>query len=189
MRRVGDQSGRHFRRRHGVIDKAGGDGAARHAVELGRLRVLGDDQTVLALDGAHTERAVSAGAGKDDADGAFALVLREGAEEEIDGQTLSARGRGLEELQCSIEQRHVVAGRDDVGAIRLHDHAVGHFMHRHASAPLDDVAEDAFVVRGEVLDEDESHARIAVGGQAGEEGFESGETSGRSAEADDGKDR
>jgi hypothetical protein len=40
-----------------------------------------------------------------------------------------------------------------------------------------------------MLDEDERHARIAVGGQAGEEGLEGSETSGRSAEADNGKGR
>ena len=178
---VSDQLGRHFRRRHHIIDQACGNGAVRHAVEFGGFRILRHDHAVFALDGAHAERAVGAGAGQNDADGALALVLGEGAEEKIDGQALSARGRGFEELQRSIEQRHVVAGRDDVGAIRLHHHAVGHFMHRHARAPLDDFAEDAFVVRSEVLDEDESHARIPVGGQAREKGLEGSKTSGRSS--------
>ena len=51
-------------------------------------------------------------------------------------------------------------------------------MHGHPRVALDDVAEDAFVIGGEVLNEDESHARITIGGQAGEERFEGGEASG-----------
>ena len=81
-------------------------------------------------------------------------------------------------MERAVEQSHVVPGRDDVGTVVLHHHAVGHFMHGHPRVALDDVAEDAFVIGGEVLNEDESHARITIGGQAGEERFEGGEASG-----------
>ena len=47
------------------------DGAARHAVVLRGLGRLRDGHAALALDGAYAERAVAAGAGKHDADGAL----------------------------------------------------------------------------------------------------------------------
>ena len=187
VRGVSDQLLRHFGRRHDVIDETRGNGAARHAVEFGRFGILRDDQAVLALDGANAKCAVGPGAGKDDPDGALALVLGEGAEEEVDGQTLSARRRGLEQLQRAVEQRHVVSGRDDVGAVRLHHHAVGHLMHRHLRVALDQIAEDAFVVGREMLHEDERHVRTAIGRQAREESLESGKTAGRGADSHDGE--
>ena len=95
MRGVGDQLGRHFRRGHDVIGEPGGDGAARHAVELGRLRVLGDDQAVFALDGAHAEGAVGAGAGENNADGAFALVLARERKKKSMGRRCPRAAEGL----------------------------------------------------------------------------------------------
>ena len=85
VRGIGDELGRHFGRGHDVVDQAGGDGTAGHAVEFRRLRILREDEAVLALDGAHAEGTVRSGAGKNDADGTLALVLGEGVEEEIDG--------------------------------------------------------------------------------------------------------
>ena len=73
-----------------IVHQAGGDGAARHAVILGGVGVLGHDHAALALDGPHAQGAVAAGARKHDADGPLALVLGQGAEEEVDRQTLAA---------------------------------------------------------------------------------------------------
>ena len=54
--------------RKDVIDQSRGDGAARHGVELGRVRVLRDGQPAAAPDRPHAQRAVRAGPGKEDAD-------------------------------------------------------------------------------------------------------------------------
>ncbi len=52
---------------------------------------------------------------------------------------------------------------------------------------LDDVGEDALVIRGQVLHQHERHAGVLVGGHPGEEGFEGLEAPCRGADADDGK--
>ena len=72
-----DEQGRHGLDRHDVIDHACVGCAPRHAtlgymVELG----LSQGQPAMLLDFAHAERAVTADAGQDDADGLVAAVLR-----------------------------------------------------------------------------------------------------------------
>ena len=59
----------HLRRRQHIVDKAGGNRTARHAVKLGAHIVLHHDHAAGFFDGACPERAVAARAGKDDADG------------------------------------------------------------------------------------------------------------------------
>ena len=184
---VGHQLRRHFGRREFVVDQSRCDGAARHAVEFGGLRSLHDDHAVLFLDGAHAEGSVAARSREDDADGALPLVLGERTEKIVDGQTLPPRGRDFEQLQRTVEQGHVMAGRDDVGTVRPDDHAVRHLVHRHARVALDELGEDAFVVRGEVLDDDKGHTRIAVRGHARKEGFERSQSAGRGTDPDNGE--
>jgi hypothetical protein len=60
---------------------------------------LRHDHAAFALDRAHAQRAVAAGARQHDADRPFVLVLRQRAEEEIDRQALAARLRRLQQLQ------------------------------------------------------------------------------------------
>ena len=124
------------------------------------------DHAAFALDGPHPEGAVAAGAGKDNADGAFALVLGERAEEEVDRQALAARGNRFQQLQRAVEKRHVAIGRNDVGAIDLDHHPVFHFKHLHAGVAPDQIGQDALVVRRQVLNQDEGHARVGVGRHA-----------------------
>ncbi len=66
---------RHLSRQQFVVHQAGGDGAARHAVVLGRIRSLGHDHAALGLDIPQSLGSVTAGAGEHDADGPFVLVL------------------------------------------------------------------------------------------------------------------
>ena len=58
---IGDQLGGHLGRGQLVVHQPGGEGAAGHAVELGRSGVLRHDHAALALDGAHSQRAIAAG--------------------------------------------------------------------------------------------------------------------------------
>ncbi len=145
------------------------------------------DHAAFALDGPHPEGAVAAGAGKDNADGAFALVLGERAEEEVDRQALAARGNRFQQLQRAVEKRHVAIGRNDVGAIDLHRHAVLDLEHLHAGVATDEVGENALVVRCQMLHQHEGHAGIGSGGHAGEKRLERRQPPGRGTNADDGE--
>ena len=59
---IGHQLGRHLGRCHLVVHQARAKRAARHAVKLARRRDLRHDHATAALDGAHAQRAVAAGA-------------------------------------------------------------------------------------------------------------------------------
>ena len=71
--------------------KPGVNGAAGHAVEFGRGRVLHEDHPRFLLDGPEAQRAVGAHAREDDADALLLPVIGQGAEEEINRQA-QARG-------------------------------------------------------------------------------------------------
>ncbi len=150
---------------------------------------LGHDHAALALDRPHAQGAVAAGAGEHDADRPLALVLRQRAEEEVDRQALAARRRGLEQVQLAVQEGHVAVGRNDVGAVRPHHHAVLDLEDLHAGVALDQIGEDALVVGREVLHQHEGHAGIRVGRDGGEERLEGRQTAGRGADADDGEGR
>ena len=79
---AGDLPGDPVRGQH-EVHAAGGDGAVRHALVLGRV-VLGEGDAALGLDLFQPEGAVGGGAGQDHADGPVPLVLRQRAEELID---------------------------------------------------------------------------------------------------------
>ena len=187
VRGVGDQLGRHFGRRQCVVHQAGGDGAARHAFELGGFRVLRHHHAALALDRAHALRAVAAGAGQHDADGTLALVLCERAKEKVDRQALAARGGRFQQLQRAVQERHVAVGRDDVGAVGCYRHAVLDLEHLHAGIAADQVGEDALVVGGQVLDQHKGHAGFGVDRHAGEERLKGRQAAGRGTDADNRK--
>ena len=80
---VRNQLGSHLGRWQCEIDHAGCQRTARHAVPLGRLGRLRHHHAASVLNGAHTERAITAGAGEHDANATFALVMRERAKQEI----------------------------------------------------------------------------------------------------------
>ena len=69
-----------------VIDQGGVDGAAGHAVELGRGGVLHHHHAELLLDGPHAQGAVAPHPGKNHADRLLLLVRGQVAEEEINGR-------------------------------------------------------------------------------------------------------
>ena len=156
----------------------------RHAVVFGGFGVLRHRHAAFALDRPHPLGAVTAGPREHDADGPLALVLGQGAEEEVNRQTMAARRGGFQQLQRAVEQGHVPVRRDNIGAVGLDRHAVRNFEDLHAGIALDQFGEDALVVRSQVLHQDESHAGIGVGGHAGKEGFECGQSPGRRADAD-----
>jgi hypothetical protein len=187
MGHIGDELGGHLGRGQFVVHKPRGDGAARHAVVFGGLRVLGHNHAALALDGPHPQGAVAAGAREHHADGPLALVMGQRPEKEVDGQALAAWGRRLQQLQRAVQERHVAARRDDIGAIGLHLHAVLDLKDLHTRVSPDQVGQNALVIRGQVLHQHKGHTRVSVCGHAGEEGLKGRQTPGRSADAHNGK--
>ncbi len=132
--RIRKQRLRHLARRLDHIDHPGGDGAARHALILCRLRFLRDRHAGLGLDRSQPHGTVAAGPGEDDADGSWLLILRQRTEEIIDGQRHSLlRGR-LHEMQGAVQNRHIGSARRHIDAIGLHLHPIRGLHHRHRRA-------------------------------------------------------
>jgi hypothetical protein len=100
---------------------------------------------------------------------------------------MPAGGGGFHQLERAVQKGHVAIGRDDVGAVGPDGHPVLDLEDLHAGVAPDEVAEDALVVRRQVLHQHKGHARIGVGGHAGEEGLERRQPPGGGADADAGK--
>ena len=91
MHGIRHKLGRHICGRKHIVHQAGVDGAAGHAVIFRGFGVLGHGHPPFPLDRPQPQRAVTAGAGKHDADGQLVLILRQRAEEEIDGKPQATR--------------------------------------------------------------------------------------------------
>ena len=166
------------------IHAAAGDGAARHAALLGRA-VLGEGDPPLGLDLFQPEGAVGRRAGQDHADRPVSLVLRQGAEEAVDGPVLAAGLLPGNQLQAPPRDDHVAVGRDDVDAVRLYPRPIPDLRDRHRGAPGKDRRQLAGVRGRQVLHEHEGHAGIDR--QRAQHLGEGLEPAGRGADADDGK--
>ena len=167
------------------VGQPGVNGAARHAVELGRGRLLHQHHARLFLDGPQPQRAVGAHAGKNHADAVLLPVLGQGAEEEINRQTQSARRRRFEQVQHPVQDGHVLVGRDHIDAVRLDPRAVLDLDDLHAGGALEQFGHDALVRRVQVLDDDKGHA--AVLRHMPQKLLQGLQPAGGGADADDGK--
>jgi len=63
-------------------------------------------------------------------------------------------------------------GGYDVGAVGAHLQPVLDLEDLHAGVALDQLGEDALVIRRQVLHQDKGHERLHVGGHAGKKGLE-----------------
>ena len=106
-------------RREHVIDGAGGDGAAGHAVVFRGVFILGKSDAALRLNFGHAECAVRASAGENDADGAIAFGFGERTHEMIDGHVDAVRLFARRELESVVSDGHGGVGRNDVDVIEL----------------------------------------------------------------------
>jgi hypothetical protein len=167
------------------VDEARGQGAARHAVEFGRGRILHQHQPTVLLDGAQPQGAIGAHAREDDADGLLAPVVGQGAEEKVDGPAQAPRGHPFEQMQAVVQDGQVSVGRDDVYTVRLDLQAVPRLGHVHRGGPLQQFGHHAFVVGVEMLDDDEGQA--AADGHVAEEVLQGSEATRRGADGDDGE--
>src|SRR6185295_13302985 len=111
---VSDELRRHLVDRQHVIDGAGEDGAARHAVVGRRLGSLHDRQAAPLLDRLEAQRAVRTAAREDDADGLVLLVLGQGAEEAVDRRAPAAEPRRLGGIEHAVVDGQRDARRHDI---------------------------------------------------------------------------
>lgn len=132
-------------RREDEVGKTRVDDTAGHAVKLGALRGLGDDQAPVLLHHLNAVGAVGAGAGQDHGDGVLPLLRRQGGEKGVDG--VVQRPRRLGQDQPAVLDGHVLLGRDQVDGVRLHGHAVFRLADGHLSVLAQNIGHQALVVR------------------------------------------
>ena len=142
-----------------VIHKAGSDRALRHGCKFAGCRLLGHDHSGTLFQGPDAERSIAAHARENDAHGLSILVLGEVPEECINGR-LRPKGRGwFEQYEGALEYGEIGSGRLNVYGIRSGLHAVIlDLHHRHLGVPLQDLREEAGLVRVLVLDDNKGHA-------------------------------
>lgn len=85
----------------------------------------------------------------------------------------------------AVQDGQILVGRDDVDAIRHDPRPIFDLKNLHGCDALEQFHHDAFVRQVEMLDDDERH--VAVFGYVGDEEFQRLQSTGRSADADDGK--
>ncbi len=163
---IDDLAGQGFRRGD-QVGQTGIDGAAGHAVELGRGRLLHQHHAGFFLDGPQADGAVRAHAGEDDADAQLLPVLGQGAQEEIDGEAQAAGRRRFEQVQHPVQDRHVLVGGDHVDAVRLDLHPVLDLDNLHGGDALEEFGHDPLVGRVEMLDDDARPGRSPPARAAG----------------------
>ncbi len=179
--RIGAQRLRHLARRLDHIDHPGGYGAARHALILGRLRILRDRHAGLGLDRSQPHGTVAAGPGQDDPDGSLLLILRQRTEEVIDGQRHAILRGGLHEVQDAVQDRQVGPARSHIDAIGLHFYPVRSLHHRHRCAFTEQARQETDMARMLVRDHHEGHP--ADGRHVAEELFHGFQSAGGGADS------
>ena len=139
--------------RFNAIYESCGNGASGHAVELGRLRGLGHDKTLLIVDITYTLGTIGTGTGKDDTKGFIALVQGQGFEENVDGQVQLVPRRLVVELQHGVADSQVFLWRDEVDTPPKNFHALPGHMDRHGGVMGQQFAHQAFIIRRKMLDD------------------------------------
>ena len=112
------------------------------------------------------------------------LVIRQGAEEEINRQTQTVLSAAIEQVQTSVEDGHLLVRRDHVDAGRLNSGAVLDLKDLHRRGALEQFHHGALVRRFQVLNNDKSYA--AVCRNVPQEKVQCLQSAGRGANADDG---
>ena len=157
---VSDEGRRNSGGRKHEICGAGHDGAARHAVVGGILRVLHDNEPALVAYRRQPDAAVGAAARENRADRSRAAILGERAQEEIEGHASAMPLARLCQSKRAVADRQIDPRRDDVDVIALDRHAVRRFQHRHRGMAGQKTDHHAAVRRIEVQNQDEGHAGV-----------------------------
>ena len=182
---VGDDFSGEFLDRGHDVGETCVDGASGHAVEFGRSGVLHEDHPRFLLDGLEAHRAVGAHARENDADAPLPAVVRQGAEEEVDGQAQTPGRRRIEQVEYPVEDGHILVGWYHIDVVRLDCRAVLDLDDLHGGGALEELRHDALVRRVQVLDDDKGHTACLR--HVLQELFEGLQPSGGGANADNGK--
>ncbi len=156
-----------------------GDGAPRHAIELGGL-VLGEGDSAFRLDALQSQGAVRCRAREHHPHRIEAELVSEGVEESIDRLEALAGRRPRLENQRAVANQHQAVRRDNVNVVRFDSSIVLDLKHGEGRSAGQQPRQSAFVVGIEMLDQDECHARGA--GQMAHQVGECFEASGRGAD-------
>ena len=140
------------------IHEAGASGSKRHAVIFCRFRLLGDAQAAIFLDGAKAGRTIRASPGQNDAGGIAVLVIGERYEKVVDRATQSAGLSEIRQLERSVGNRQTVSRRNDKNGVRLDTLSALTLFHGKCRMPADQLCQHAFMVRIEMLHDDEGEA-------------------------------
>src|SRR6202043_1536325 len=93
--------------------------APRHAVILGVLGILHDNEPALLLDRLQPQAAVAAGSREDHADRAFAELFRQRAQKEVVGQARTVTLQWFREAQGTVADREITARRNEIDMLAL----------------------------------------------------------------------
>ncbi len=172
-----------LRHREHEVHGAGHDRAARHAVILGIVWILHDNQPALLLDRLQPQAAVAAGSRQDHADRAFAELFGQRVQEEVERQARAVTLARLREAQNTAVDREVGARRDQIDMLGLDRHPVRCLLNLQRRVAGEQIDHHAGMRRIEMLDQDEGHA--GAGGEHGEKSAAGIEAAGRGAQPDD----
>ncbi len=159
------------------------DHVARHVRPRRGVERLHQHHATGPLDRLGTGAPVEPRARQDDTDRVLAALGCQRTEEVVDRERYAV-GRDRHEVQPVTAQLEVVARRDHVHAPGGELHPIGSIEYLQGRRPAEQARQQALVVGGEVLDDDERQLR-RVGRQRGEEGLERRQPAGRRADADD----
>ena len=147
-----------LRHRKHQVHRACHDGAFRHAVIAGFVRVLRNDQPGVFLHRFEPDGAVGPGSREDDADRARAVGIRQRMQQEIEGQTRSVARFRARKLKMAAADGQIGSGRDDIDMLPLDRHSIHGLLNGHRRMTRQQVHHHAFMGRIEMLDQDERHA-------------------------------
>ena len=177
---VRDDPLRHLLHPQHPVDHAGVDGGLGHAAVLRLFRVLGDREPAALLDTLEAEGAVAIGTGEDDGSGMGAMGIGEAAKEEIYCHVAARAGRQFKERKISGDAAQHFAWWDHVNRVGADPGGFADLDDLQRRRGLQQVREDAFVIRRKMEYDDERESR--VGGQILEEVAQRFDAAGRTAE-------
>ena len=100
-----------------VINAAGCNRTARHAIKARFVEVLSDDKTAPVLNGAQSQTAICAGARQDHTDRACATVLGHRAQQEVKWQPRTVAGQRCRQMQGTVAHGQEISRWNDVDMI------------------------------------------------------------------------
>ena len=159
-----DERRRHVSYRQHIIDQPCRYCAARHGVELGRLRLLRHNHAAGAPDLPCAQRPVRSAARKKHANRPLALILSKGAKKKVNRHAHPVALDRLGQVQPAFGEPKKLIGGYRVNGIGVERHLIFGLDHTHVRDFGQKLRHVTHVARVQVLDHHESHA--VVGGHS-----------------------